>query len=56
VRIIKENRWEADVDLVAGGHAQILLAQGELDEVRLDIEAARASGTRKRSKRYMVTY
>ncbi|KAG8888998.1 hypothetical protein FRB98_006262 [Tulasnella sp. 332] len=44
VKIIKENGWEQDVDLVAGGHLSLVFTQAELDSIELDIHAAEKAG------------
>lgn len=44
VKIIKDNGWEADVDLVAGGHLSLVFTQGELRDIELDLNAAEKAG------------
>lgn len=44
VKIIKDNGWEEDVDLIAGGHLALVFTQTELREIELDLDAAKKAG------------
>ncbi|KIJ65352.1 hypothetical protein HYDPIDRAFT_174844 [Hydnomerulius pinastri MD-312] len=44
VRIIEENRWTEDVDLVNGGHIDLLFTDDEVNEANRDLDAARKEG------------
>jgi hypothetical protein len=42
--IIYANKWENEVDLVNGGHLQLLTTKEEETAMRMDYEAAKAAG------------
>lgn len=42
--IVDSGRWSDDVDLVNGGHVQMLVTDEEVDETRADYEAAADAG------------
>ena len=44
IDIIERNKWEGDIDLVNGGHIQLLTTPEEVEAVRLDYEAAKEAG------------
>ena len=44
INIIKGNNLEEKVDLVSGGHLDLIFTETELTEAKLDFEAAKAAG------------
>ncbi|KAG8928723.1 hypothetical protein FRC02_006535 [Tulasnella sp. 418] len=44
LKIIEDNSWESDVDLVKGGHIQLALSDREMTDILRDIELARENG------------
>lgn len=44
VKLIKDNGWESDVDLVAGGHLHLIFTESELRDTELDLQAAEKAG------------
>lgn len=44
IMIIKDQGWESAVDLVSGGHVQLVFTNGELEEIELDLKVAEKSG------------
>lgn len=53
VRIIKEHKLESAVDLVEGGHIDLMFNAEEVADMRTDYEAAKAAGANVDTVRWM---
>jgi hypothetical protein len=46
VSIIRRNGWESAIDLVEGGHSELLFSESEIQRARTDFEGTLKAGVR----------